>query len=168
MPPRYESWFPPWPNYNILAKFHNSKSKLYEGNSLPNCKAKTHHEPTSQNYRLNQTRSTMKATVGVWLWKDKIRCTQYLALHRVIYAACACDASDCGVLRISRRSARIAYCGLFALSLIISWIPREVATPLMEKLPCKLPSPIFSMLYAFVPFLVFCWLWISFILDMIW
>lgn len=36
---------------------------------------------------------------------------------------------------ISRRSARIAYCGLFALSLIVSWILREVAAPLMEKLP---------------------------------
>lgn len=36
---------------------------------------------------------------------------------------------------ISRRSARIAYCGLFALSLIVSWILREVAAPLMEKIP---------------------------------
>jgi hypothetical protein len=36
---------------------------------------------------------------------------------------------------ISRRSARIAYCGLFALSLIVSGILREVAAPLMEKLP---------------------------------
>lgn len=36
---------------------------------------------------------------------------------------------------ISRRSARIAYCGLFALSLIVSWILREVAAPLLEKIP---------------------------------
>ncbi|KAH0666577.1 hypothetical protein KY285_027783 [Solanum tuberosum] len=36
---------------------------------------------------------------------------------------------------ISRRSARIAYCGLFALSLIVSWILREVAAFLMEKIP---------------------------------
>lgn len=36
---------------------------------------------------------------------------------------------------ISRRSARIAYCGLFGLSLIVSWILREVAAPLMEKIP---------------------------------
>ncbi len=36
---------------------------------------------------------------------------------------------------ISRKSARIAYCGLFALSLIVSWILREVAAPLMEKIP---------------------------------
>ena len=54
-------------------------------------------------------------------------------------------------LRISRCSARIAYCGLFALSLSISWILREFAAPLMEKLPCKLPSQIFSMLFTFVP-----------------
>ena len=52
-------------------------------------------------------------------------------------AACACDACRTVVSSISRRSARIAYCGLFALSLIVSWILREVAAPLMEKLPCK-------------------------------
>ena len=52
-------------------------------------------------------------------------------------AACACDACRTVVSGISRRSARIAYCGLFGLSLIVSWILREVAAPLMEKLPCK-------------------------------
>ncbi|XP_059299726.1 uncharacterized protein LOC132052276 [Lycium ferocissimum] len=50
-------------------------------------------------------------------------------------AACACDAYRTVVSGISRRSARIAYCGLFGLSLIVSWILREVAAPLMEKLP---------------------------------
>ncbi|KAE8655466.1 hypothetical protein F3Y22_tig00117026pilonHSYRG00002 [Hibiscus syriacus] len=50
-------------------------------------------------------------------------------------AVCACDACRTVVSGISRRSARIAYCGLFALSLILSWILREVAAPLMEKLP---------------------------------
>lgn len=50
-------------------------------------------------------------------------------------AACACDACRTAVSSISRRSARIAYCGLFALSLIVSWILREVAAPLMEKIP---------------------------------
>lgn len=50
-------------------------------------------------------------------------------------AACACDACRTVVSGISRRSARIAYCGLFALSLIVSWILREVAAPLLEKIP---------------------------------
>ncbi|KAF4394716.1 hypothetical protein CsatB_019208 [Cannabis sativa] len=50
-------------------------------------------------------------------------------------AACACDACRTVVSGISRRSARIAYCGLFALSLIVSWMLREVAAPLMEKIP---------------------------------
>ncbi|KAG6781558.1 hypothetical protein POTOM_014469 [Populus tomentosa] len=50
-------------------------------------------------------------------------------------ATCACHACTTVVSGISRRSARIAYCGLFALSLIVSWILREVAAPLMEKLP---------------------------------
>ncbi|XXG58517.1 hypothetical protein AAC387_Pa04g0816 [Persea americana] len=50
-------------------------------------------------------------------------------------AACACQACQTVVGGISRRSARIAYCGLFGLSLIVSWILREVAAPLMEKIP---------------------------------
>uniref|UniRef100_A0A1D1ZJV4 Putative serine incorporator n=1 Tax=Anthurium amnicola TaxID=1678845 RepID=A0A1D1ZJV4_9ARAE len=50
-------------------------------------------------------------------------------------AACACEACRSAVGSISRRSARMAYCGLFALSLIVSWVLREVAAPLMEKIP---------------------------------
>ncbi|KAF7845560.1 putative serine incorporator [Senna tora] len=50
-------------------------------------------------------------------------------------AACACDACRTVVSGISRRSARIAYCGLFALSLVVAWILREVAAPLMENIP---------------------------------
>ncbi|KAL0397172.1 UNVERIFIED_CONTAM: putative serine incorporator [Sesamum calycinum] len=50
-------------------------------------------------------------------------------------AGCACDACRSVVSGISRRSARIAYCGLFALSLVVSWILREGAAPLMEKIP---------------------------------
>ncbi|KAG5017993.1 hypothetical protein JHK85_024129 [Glycine max] len=50
-------------------------------------------------------------------------------------AACACDACRTVVSGISRRSARIAYCGLFAFSLVVAWILREVAAPLMESLP---------------------------------
>ncbi|GKD58021.1 probable serine incorporator [Tanacetum coccineum] len=50
-------------------------------------------------------------------------------------ASCACGACQSVVSGISRKSARIAYCGLFALSLIVAWILREVAAPLMEKIP---------------------------------
>ncbi|XP_043695426.1 probable serine incorporator [Telopea speciosissima] len=50
-------------------------------------------------------------------------------------AACACEACRSVVSEIGRRSARIAYCGLFAFSLIVSWILREAAAPLMEKIP---------------------------------
>lgn len=34
---------------------------------------------------------------------------------------------------ITQRSARIAYCALFGVSLIVSWILREVATPLLKQ-----------------------------------
>ncbi|XP_068659641.1 uncharacterized protein [Aristolochia californica] len=50
-------------------------------------------------------------------------------------ASCTCGICSSVASGISNRSARIAYCGLFGLSLIVSWILREVAAPLMEKLP---------------------------------
>ncbi|XP_039130984.1 probable serine incorporator [Dioscorea cayenensis subsp. rotundata] len=50
-------------------------------------------------------------------------------------ASCACSACQSVVGGISRRSARIAYCGLFALSLVLSWVLREVAAPLLESIP---------------------------------
>ncbi|KAK8548522.1 hypothetical protein V6N12_061434 [Hibiscus sabdariffa] len=55
------------------------------------------------------------------------------------FASC-CAASTCGLCStvasgISKKSARLAYCGLFGLSLIVSWILREVGAPLLEKLP---------------------------------
>ncbi|XAR54624.1 hypothetical protein NMG60_11029845 [Bertholletia excelsa] len=54
---------------------------------------------------------------------------------------CSCCASlTCGLCTsmasgISKRSARLAYCGLFGVSLIVSWVLREVGAPLLEKIP---------------------------------
>ncbi|KAK1561982.1 hypothetical protein Q3G72_004296 [Acer saccharum] len=52
--------------------------------------------------------------------------------------ASCCFAMSCGLCSsvasgISKTSARLAYCGLFGLSLIVSWVLREVATPLLKK-----------------------------------
>ncbi|KAI9196630.1 hypothetical protein LWI28_025574 [Acer negundo] len=52
--------------------------------------------------------------------------------------ASCCVAMSCGLCSsvasgISKASARLAYCGLFGLSLIVSWVLREVATPLLKK-----------------------------------
>ncbi|KAI4342776.1 hypothetical protein MLD38_027360 [Melastoma candidum] len=52
--------------------------------------------------------------------------------------ASCCASLTCGLCTsvastISKRSARLAYCGLFGLSLIVSWVLREVAAPLLEK-----------------------------------
>ncbi|KAJ9700214.1 hypothetical protein PVL29_005844 [Vitis rotundifolia] len=54
--------------------------------------------------------------------------------------ASCCAAATCGLCSsvasgISKRSARLAYCGLFGGSLIVSWILREVAAPLLKKIP---------------------------------
>ncbi|KAI3942815.1 hypothetical protein MKW92_035147 [Papaver armeniacum] len=51
-----------------------------------------------------------------------------------------CASLSCGLCTsvasgISGRSARLGYCGLFGLSLITSWILREVGAPLLEHLP---------------------------------
>ncbi|CAJ1962377.1 unnamed protein product [Sphenostylis stenocarpa] len=51
-----------------------------------------------------------------------------------------CASLTCGLCTstascISQKSARIGYCGLFGVSLVISWIFREVGTPLLEKFP---------------------------------
>ncbi|XP_004296950.1 PREDICTED: probable serine incorporator [Fragaria vesca subsp. vesca] len=51
-----------------------------------------------------------------------------------------CAASTCGLCSsvasgISSKSARLGYCGLFGLSLVVTWILREVGAPLLEKIP---------------------------------
>ncbi|CAK9173674.1 unnamed protein product [Ilex paraguariensis] len=54
--------------------------------------------------------------------------------------ASCCASLTCGLCSsvasgISKRSARLAYCGLFGISLIVSWILREVGAPLLKKAP---------------------------------
>ena len=53
-------------------------------------------------------------------------------------ASCTCGLCTSAASGITRRSARIAYCGLFGFFLVLSWILREVAAPLLEKIPCTL------------------------------
>ncbi|KAL2341236.1 hypothetical protein Fmac_009176 [Flemingia macrophylla] len=51
-----------------------------------------------------------------------------------------CASLTCGLCTstascISQKSARIGYCFLFGVSLVVSWILRELGAPLLEKLP---------------------------------
>ncbi|CAM8915111.1 unnamed protein product [Rhodiola kirilowii] len=60
--------------------------------------------------------------------------------------ASCCAAATCGLCSsvasgITRRSARLAYCGLFGLSLIVSWIIREVGYPLLKEISWINTSP---------------------------
>ncbi|KAL5541683.1 hypothetical protein UlMin_009393 [Ulmus minor] len=64
-----------------------------------------------------------------------------------LFACCA--AATCGLCSsvasgISKTSARLAYCGLFGGSLVLSWILREVAAPLLEKIPWISTSDTYS------------------------
>ncbi|KAK7303238.1 hypothetical protein RJT34_14140 [Clitoria ternatea] len=50
-------------------------------------------------------------------------------------ASLTCGLCTSAVSSISQRSARIGYCALFGVSLVVSWILREVGAPLLKKLP---------------------------------
>eukprot|EP00270_Netrium_digitus_P004280 TRINITY_DN15267_c0_g1_i1.p1 TRINITY_DN15267_c0_g1~~TRINITY_DN15267_c0_g1_i1.p1 ORF type:complete len:420 (+),score=101.99 TRINITY_DN15267_c0_g1_i1:173-1432(+) len=50
-------------------------------------------------------------------------------------AACACEACRTITGGITRTSARLAYCGLFALSLLLAWVLRDYAEPLFNFIP---------------------------------
>lgn len=39
-----------------------------------------------------------------------------------------------------RRSARLAYCVLFTLAMVLAWVLRDFAKPLIDKIPCKASS----------------------------
>ncbi|KAL8515389.1 hypothetical protein ACS0TY_014190 [Phlomoides rotata] len=52
--------------------------------------------------------------------------------------ASCCASLTCGICTsvassITKRSARLGYCGLFGVSLVLSWILREVASPLLKQ-----------------------------------
>jgi len=50
-------------------------------------------------------------------------------------ATMACQACQCCAVGIANVSARVAYCTMFLLSMILSWILRDYAQPMMEKIP---------------------------------
>ncbi len=35
-----------------------------------------------------------------------------------------------------RKSARLAYCVLFTLAMVLAWVLRDFAKPLIDKIPC--------------------------------
>ena len=52
-------------------------------------------------------------------------------------AVCACQACQCVTKEMLRKSARLAYCALFTLAMVLAWILRDFAKPLIEKIPCE-------------------------------
>ncbi|KAK9835016.1 hypothetical protein WJX81_004736 [Elliptochloris bilobata] len=50
-------------------------------------------------------------------------------------ATCACHACTFASKEVMRRSARLAYCALFMLAMVLAWILRDFAKPLIDKLP---------------------------------
>ncbi|KAF7017112.1 hypothetical protein CFC21_030601 [Triticum aestivum] len=50
-------------------------------------------------------------------------------------AGCACNLCSSAAASVTRRSARLAYCGLFAASLILSFLLRQFAAPLLQHIP---------------------------------
>jgi hypothetical protein len=52
-------------------------------------------------------------------------------------ATCACAACRGVASGISRRSARLAYCGIFLLAMLLAWLLRDFAEPLLDHIPCE-------------------------------
>ncbi|KAK9823454.1 hypothetical protein WJX72_002870 [[Myrmecia] bisecta] len=50
-------------------------------------------------------------------------------------AMCACQACGFAARETFRKSARLAYCVLFTLAMVLAWVLRDFARPLMEKIP---------------------------------
>lgn len=50
-------------------------------------------------------------------------------------ATLACQGCSCLLTGMANTSARVAYCTLFFLSMILSWVLRDFAKPMMEKIP---------------------------------
>lgn len=54
-----------------------------------------------------------------------------------------CSAVSCTTGQILKAGARVAYCFLFTLSMILAWLMRDYGKPLLEKIPCMAPpSPV--------------------------
>lgn len=51
-------------------------------------------------------------------------------------AYAACSACQCASREVLKHSARVAWSSLFFLAMILAWILRDFAKPLLEKIPC--------------------------------
>ena len=55
-------------------------------------------------------------------------------------ATCACHACSFASREVMRKSARLAYCVLFTVAMLLAWVLRDFAKPILDKLPCKSSS----------------------------
>lgn len=55
-------------------------------------------------------------------------------------ATCACHACSFASREVMRKSARLAYCVLFTLAMVLAWVLRDFAKPLIDKIPCGDPN----------------------------
>ncbi len=52
-------------------------------------------------------------------------------------AMCACQACQGVTREVLRKSARLAYCALFTTAMVLAWVLRDFAKPLIQKIPCE-------------------------------
>jgi hypothetical protein len=49
----------------------------------------------------------------------------------------ACQACTCASREVLTHSARVAWSALFFVAMVVAWIMRDFAKPLLEKIPCR-------------------------------
>lgn len=52
-------------------------------------------------------------------------------------ASCACCAAGAAGRALANRSARLAYCAFFSATLVLAWVLRLGAEPVVKHLPCE-------------------------------
>ena len=52
-------------------------------------------------------------------------------------AYCACQACQCASREVLTQSARVAWSVLFFLAMVVAWILRDFAKPMLENIPCR-------------------------------
>ena len=96
-----------------------------------------------------QSRVTQPTRLGVQCAVQPVPCRGQLKMFILTSAGsclascaavCACQACQGVTREVLRKSARLAYCALFTTAMVLAWVLRDFAKPLIQKIPCMHPE----------------------------